>query len=60
LASTPSIDRWHLHSTQRFTVFSLPPQNFQQELAVLCSPLPGVRLANNLGTLVDLEPLPIR
>jgi len=27
---------------------------------VLCSPLPGVRLANNLGTLVDLEPLPIR
>ena len=35
-------------------------QIIEQELAAFCSPLPGVRLDNTLGTPVDLAPLPIR
>lgn len=52
-----SIDRWASKFGSCFFLFSLP--RIPQELSSFCSPLPGVRLVNTLGTPVDLAPLPI-
>ena len=48
-------NRWHLNffSLTSLLSLSLSLANTQQELASLCSPLPGVRLVNTLGPPVD-------